>query len=87
MRERVLKEIIKAMPDGYSEVLYRNSRYGLIVERFNDGKSVKLYARALNGTDFISLNYYRTATQDYLKPCEMPEEKVVHFLLNHKSQR
>jgi hypothetical protein len=29
-----------------------------------------------------SLNYYVTKTNELLKPCEMPEEKVIHFLKN-----
>jgi len=79
-----LKQIIQELPDGYSEVSYKENRYGMTVERFNERKSVKIYAKELKGTDFISLNYYTSSSQDHLKPCEMPQEKVVHFLLNQK---
>jgi hypothetical protein len=80
-----LKLIIRELPDGYSEVSYKESRYGMTVERFNEGKSVKIYAKELKGTDFISLNFYTSSSRDYLKPCEMSQEKVMHFLLNQKS--
>jgi peptide-methionine (S)-S-oxide reductase len=54
--------------------------YGLRRTDFNDGRSTKVYAEELGRTDFISFNYYRTASAEYLKPCEMPEEKVLDFL-------
>ena len=79
-----LKQIVQELPDGYSEVSYKGSRYGLTVERFNEGKSVKIYAKELKGTDFISLNFYTSSSKDHLNPCEMPREKVIHFLLNQK---
>ena len=49
---------------------------------FNNGKSIKLYAKELGGNNFISLNYYITKEKELLKPCEMPTDKVVHFLKN-----
>ena len=84
MRGPALQQIIQELPDGYSEVWYDESRYGMTVERFNEGKSVKIYAEAFKGTDFISLNFYTSSSQDHLKPCEMPQEKVINFLLNQK---
>jgi len=79
-----LKHIIQELPDGYSEVSYKESRYGMTVERFNKGKSVKICAKELKGTDFISLNFYTSSSRDHLKPCEMPQEKVMHFLMHQK---
>ena len=84
MASPALKQKIQELPDGYSEVLYRESRYGMTVKRFSEGKSVKIYAKELKGTDFISLNLYTSSSRDHLKPCEMLEEKVIHFLLNQK---
>ena len=37
-------------------------------------------AEALDGSDYISLNFYHLASGDLLKPCEMPEEKVRAFV-------
>ena len=39
-----------------------------------------MFARELGGNDIVSLNFYRTRRQFYLKPCEMPLEKVEAFL-------
>ncbi len=44
------------------------------------GASEKLVARALDGSDYISLNLYRLESGPRLKPCEMPAAKVAAFL-------
>jgi hypothetical protein len=77
---RGLLDIINGIEEGYSVVIYQGRKYGLSKEIFNSGKSFKLYAEELGGKDFISLNYYLTSQSEILKPCEMPEEKVIHFL-------
>lgn len=45
------------------------------------GRSVKLLAHDLAGTDFVSMNLYHLSTGDVLKPCEMPEAKVRAFVM------
>ncbi len=70
---------INKIPEGYSEGIYMNAKYGITKSVFNN-KSFKVYAKELKGTNFISLNYYITSTKKLLKPCEMPEQKVIHFL-------
>ena len=73
-------ESINSIPLGYSEGVYEAKKYGITKSIFNNGKSIKIYAEELGGTNFISLNYYITSTKKLIKPCEMPEQKVVHFL-------
>lgn len=75
-------EYINKIQEGYSEGFYMNKRYGITKILFNNGKSLKVYAEELKGNDFISLNYYITSSKELLKPCEMPEQKVIHFLKN-----
>ena len=75
-------KILERIPEGYSIGRYLGKRYGISKTVFNQGKSVKLYAEALGDTDFVSLNYYSTQKAGLLKPCEMPKEKVLHFLKN-----
>lgn len=81
----MLLEKIQKLPNGYSEVKYENKKYGLTKSEFNHGKSFKIYAEELGGTDIISLNYYITNSKEFLKPCEMPKEKVINFLNNYKT--
>lgn len=78
--EKSLLQIIESLPEGYSEGLYKGAKYGITKNTFNSGKSFKVYAKSLKGKDFISLNYYVTSNQEWLKPCEMPKRKVVDFL-------
>ena len=75
-----LKSLISRIPEGYFEGFYNNRKYSITRTDFNEGKSTKVYAKELGGTDFISLNYYETKMGELLKPCEMPELKVISFL-------
>ena len=59
---------------------FEGRTYGLTKSVFNEGRSFKVYAEELGGSDFISLNYYCTGSGQLLKPCEMPPEKVTAFL-------
>ncbi len=60
---------------GHQVVIYQGKKYGTTRTDFNKGRSIKVYAEELGGTDFISLNYYKLESGDLLKPCEMPEER------------
>lgn len=44
------------------------------------GGAEKLVARALDGSDYVSLNLYRLAAGPRLRPCEMPAAKVARFV-------
>ncbi|WP_317128649.1 peptide methionine sulfoxide reductase [Subsaximicrobium wynnwilliamsii] len=72
------------MAVGYSKVVYQEKKYAVTRSDFNNGKSIKLVAEELGGSDFISLNYYITTSKEILKPCEMPVVKVTDFLNNYK---
>lgn len=78
---------IRALPEGHSVGVYRGRAYGITRSTFNGGRSFKVYAEELGGSDFVSLNYYCTRGRDLLKPCEMPEQKVVDFLLGIETKK
>ncbi len=73
---------IEKIPEGYSEGIYSDKKYGITKTIFNTGNSFKVYGKELGGNHFISLNYYITKEKDLIRPCEMPEQKVRHFLEN-----
>lgn len=75
-------EKAKLIPLGYSKVIYKGAKYGVTRTDFNKGKSIKVYAKQLGGKFFISFNYYSTGKANVLKPCEMPQAVVIHFLQN-----
>ena len=76
------KQRIESIAIGYSQVVYGGKRYAVTRADFNNGKSIKVYAEELGGKHFISFNYYITNSARILKPCEMPEQAVIHFLEN-----
>lgn len=69
-----------AIPNGNSVGRFNGGRYAVSKTSFAEGKSQKLVAEELGGTDYISLNLYRPAKGPLLKPCEMPAEKVIAFV-------
>ena len=76
---------LMALQDGSYDVFYNKKRYMLSKETKLDAKLIKLYAKELGDNDFISLNYYTEKL--LLKPCEMPEEKVIDFVINLQIDR
>jgi len=80
MINKSFKKRVLLLPDGAYDVFFSNKRYGLTKSTHLKGKLIKLYAKELGGNDFISLNYYPDL-KDGLKPCEMPQEKVINFVL------
>ena len=76
----IIESVIATIPQGYSDVTYRNKRYGVTRTDFNGGKSTKIFAEELGGNDVISFNFYLTKSGVLLKTCEMPEQKAQIFL-------
>ena len=71
-----------AMPEGGYGGTYEGKRYRVTKTLMATGRSQKLEAEELGGNDYISFNLYRLADGTaLLKPCEMPEEKVIAFVL------
>ena len=72
-----------SMDPGHRSVMFNRHRYGMTVSVSPDGKRRKLYAEELGGTDHISFNLYLLdGRAPLLKPCEMPKEKVIEFVLS-----
>mgnify|MGYP000335318630 CR=1 FL=1 len=74
---------LDALPPGYGEGLYAGERWGVTVTGGHGAAVRKLYAERLAGGDHVSFNLYTTASGPQLKPCEMPEAKVVAFVLGY----
>ncbi|WP_082677501.1 hypothetical protein [Ruegeria profundi] len=77
-----------AIPAGSSTGQSNGKRYVVSRSELAGGKSQKLVAHELGGNDYISLNLYLTrASGALLRPCEMPAEKVVKFVLGFRPDR
>lgn len=70
-----------ALPMGTFQGRYDGRRYVVTKSAFSQGRAQKLVAEELGGADYISLNLYRLTQGERLKPCEMPEAKVIAFVL------
>ena len=83
MADAAFLSAFDALPFGGYGATFEGRRYRVTKSKFANARSQKLEAEELGGTDFVSLNLYRFANGSaLLKPCEMPEEKVVSFVLN-----
>ncbi len=70
------------LPEGGYGGTYEGKRYRITKTVMATGRSQKLEAEELGGNDYISFNLYRlTGGIALLKPCEMPEAKVVAFVM------
>jgi hypothetical protein len=78
---REFESALAAFPCGYGEGRYEGRRYGVTVRKSRNGKRISLFARALAGGDVVSVNV--RSGEDSLRPCEMPAEKVVAFVLGY----
>ena len=82
MNETKFYTKLLALPNGASNVLYKDKRYLLIKETLLNGKLIKIYAERLDKIDIVSGNYYPTMKGGMLKPCEMSDTKVINFVLH-----
>lgn len=81
-------ELLGKLPTGYSEGHYADRRYGVTIEASVDNRRWRLFGRELGGTDIVSFNLYRPGSgRIILKPCEMPAEKVVAFVMGYQPDR
>jgi len=69
-----------ALPLGTFQGRAGGRRYIVTRSDFSSGAAQKLIAEELGGPGYISLNLYRLSSGARLKPCEMPEVKVVDFV-------
>lgn len=78
---------LAALPEGAGRGRHGGRTWGVTVNRSADGRRVWLYGEEQGGTDKVSFNLYLTSTgQPILKPCEMPDEKVIDFVLAYEPE-
>ncbi|WP_298858181.1 hypothetical protein [uncultured Sulfitobacter sp.] len=72
---------LRAIPLGTSVGRVESIRYTATRSDFNNGRSIKLVAEALDQSDYVSLNFYDLESGGQLAPCEMQHDKVVDFIM------
>lgn len=73
-----------ALPNGTFRGNAHGRTYIATRSQVAGGRGEKLIAEAVDGSDYISLNLYRLTAGPLLKPCEMPPQKVIEFVLDLK---
>lgn len=73
-------DALRALPRGSFRGHYNGRGYLVTKTFFGGGRSFKLVAEELGGTDYISLNLYLLDSGPRLFPCEMPSQKVIDFV-------
>lgn len=75
---------LAAIPLGTSTGRAEGRRYMATKTRFNGGRSIKLAAEELGGSDYISLNFFDLKSGAHLAPCEMSAQKVIRFVMVYR---
>ncbi len=78
---------LAVLPEGAGRGRHGGRTWGVTVKRSPDGRRVWLYGEEQGGTDRVSFNLYLISTgHPILKPCEMPDEKVIAFVLAYEPE-
>jgi hypothetical protein len=72
------------LPIGYSEGRYAGHRWGVTLDMAADRRRCWLWGEQLGGAGRVSFNLYRLADGPVLRPCEMPAETVIAFVLAYR---
>ena len=72
---------VQALGLGYRKGWYDRRRWGVTLNASADGRRHWLYGEELGGTDRVSFNLYLVSWRPVLRPCEMPAEKVIAFVI------
>jgi len=76
--EKGVRSIIEQLPDGYSEGIFKGSKYGITKQVFNNNKSFKVLARELKGTSSVATNIL-----DSDSTVIEPDDMTSHIILRH----
>lgn len=79
-RDQELDELIEAIPEGWSRVQIAGQVWGVTRITRAGGKVISFDAERLGDTEQLGANVWITSEGTVLRPCEVPEEKVMRFL-------
>ena len=78
--ERELEVLIEAIPEGWSRVLIDGQPWAMTRTTRADGRVISVDAELLGTSESLGANVWATSSGTVLRPCEVPEEKVMNFL-------
>ncbi|MEM1174739.1 MAG: hypothetical protein AAGA33_00200 [Pseudomonadota bacterium] len=80
--------VLQSLPRGHSFGHYAGRRWGTTLSEAGNGSRFKLFAEELGGTEIVSFNLYLVGSdRPRLKPCEMPADKAINFVMGFMAER
>jgi hypothetical protein len=80
--DQELDALIRAIPEGWTRVQIAGQGWGITRTTRAGGKAISFDAERLGDKEQLGANVWTTSEGLVLRPCEMPEEKVMQFLRN-----
>ena len=78
--DRELDSLIGAIPEGWTRVQVAGQGWGITRTTRAGGKTISFDAQRLGNKEQLGANVWVTSEGSILRPCEVPEEKVMQFL-------
>lgn len=78
--DQELDALIKAIPEGWSRVQIAGQPWAMTRITRAQGKVISVDAERLGDTEHLGANVWITSEGTVLRPCEVPEERVMQFL-------
>ncbi len=75
-----LDALIRAIPEGWSRAEIDGHSWAVTRTTRAGGKVISVDAEQLGTSEQFGANVWITTDGTILRPCEVPEEKVLHFL-------
>ncbi|HTN55163.1 MAG TPA: peptide methionine sulfoxide reductase [Microbacterium sp.] len=75
-----LNELLRAIPEGWSRTEIDGSGWAVTRTTRAGGKVVSIDAEQLGTAERFGANVWITDDETILRPCEVPEEKVMRFM-------
>lgn len=79
-QDQELDTLIQAIPEGWTRVHIAGRSWGVTRTTRAGGKVISVDAERLGDTEQLGANVWITSEGATLRPCEVPEEKVMQFL-------
>lgn len=75
-----LEVLIRAIPEGWSRIQIDGQPWAMTRTTRADGRVISLDAERLGTSESLGANVWATSSGTVLRPCEVPEERVMTFL-------
>ena len=75
-----LEVLIRAIPEGWSRIQIDGQSWAMTRTTRAGGRVISVAAERLGASESLGANVWATSSGAVLRPCEVPEDKVMNFL-------